>query len=166
MAIHYSIPSMIQESLIEKLLVTKYCLEFRKDADVWGSNGCYGHPAIVLLLSITDTIGSYVIGGQVNKHFKILNDNNYYGLALSDREIDLIYKQYRCLSTHNSVIGVDVAMDIGTPSNKVLETVDGKHTLFLVPLYVITQKAVTGFLNTAESVVYGSEQIKQIIGSK
>jgi hypothetical protein len=73
---------MLQESLVEKLLVVKYCIEYRKDPKVWGSYDCFGHPSLVLLLSIVDTIGSFVIGGKTRNHFDILNDKKYYDLNL------------------------------------------------------------------------------------
>lgn len=165
MAIHYTVPSLIQESLVEKLLVAKYCIEYRKDPAVWGSNGCYGHPALVLLLSIADSIGSYVIDtSDVRNHFKILNCNDYYGLSLTKGNIDTIYKQYRCLSNHNSVIGLHTSMDIGSPSNGVLETQNEMPVLYLRPLYEATQKAVTHFLENVESVFYESKQLRRIFG--
>jgi len=49
---------MIKESLPELLSVSEYCVDFRKDPKIWGSEGCYGYPANILLLAIADAIGS------------------------------------------------------------------------------------------------------------
>ena len=72
MAIHPNTQSMLYESLPEMLLVAKYCIEFRKDTSIWPAPGCYGYPAALILLSIVDSIGSYVENGNVENHFKIL----------------------------------------------------------------------------------------------
>lgn len=163
MAIHYSIPSMLQESLVEKLLVVKYCIEYRKDPNVWGSQGCFGYPSLVLLLSIVDAIGSFVIGDGVRKHFDILIDKKYFGLDLKKKDVDIIYKKYRCFSTHNSVLGLDCILDIGTSNSVVFEYKDGKPCLYLTPLYIVTQKAVVYFLKNAKNLVYQSKQLEEII---
>lgn len=143
----------------------KYCINYRKDPRIWGSQGCFGYPALVLLLSIADTIGSFVIGDSVKKHFDILNDNTYYGLALRKKDIDIIYKKYRCFSTHNSVLGLDCYLDISNNSGVVFEYKNNKPYLYLEPFYQVTQKALKVFLNNANSVVYGSKQLKEILKS-
>lgn len=163
MAINYSVPSMIQESIIEKLLVSKYCIEYPKDPSIWGSQGCYGHPAIVLLLSIADTIGSFVIDSRFNKDsFEIFN-TPFYGMSLSKKEFEVVYKQYRNLSTHNSVIGINSILDIGSVNNKVIEFNQGRYTLYLVPLYQSTQKAVHLFFSSIDETVGRSKRLQKIL---
>jgi len=156
---------MLQESLIEKLLVAKYCIKYQKDPKVWGFQGCYGYPALVLLLSIVDTIGSFVIGDSVRNHFNILNDKNYFGLNLKTKDIDVIYKKYRCFSTHNSVLGLDCILDINGTTGNVFEYKNSKPYLYLSPLYTTTKKAVVYFLNNAKSLVYQSKQLEEILKS-
>jgi len=165
MAIHHSIPSMLQESLVEKLLVAKYCIEYRKDPKIWGSQGCLGYSALVELLSIVDTIGSFVIGGKVRKHFDILNNNQYFNLNLTSNDIDIIYKKFRCLCTHNSVLGLDCVLDISNVRGIVFEYQNGKPFLYLEPLYTEIKKAVFNFLGNAKSVVYQSKQLQKIINT-
>src|SRR3989344_940232 len=104
MAIHTNIPSMLQESLPEMLLGAKYCIEFRKDKSFWPAPGCYGYPAALLLLSIVDSIGSYIEQGNVENHFKVLKNADYYGLSLPGDEIRVLYNKYRNLLIHNSVM--------------------------------------------------------------
>jgi len=147
MAIHQGIPSMLQESLSEILLVAKYCIEYRKDTNIWPAHGCYGYPATLLLLSIADSIGSYVENGNVKNHFKILNSPDYYGLSLTREEIDLIYNHYRNVLSHNAVITPKVVLDIGAKNDLILQDVNGRHVLRLVPFYIVSVKAVNYFLN-------------------
>ena len=92
MATHLDIKSMLYESLPEMLLVAKYCIEYRKDKNIWSVSGCYGYPAALLLLSIVDSIGSYIENGKgnIDKRFKVLNNDVYYGLNLTDQELQKI----------------------------------------------------------------------------
>ncbi len=133
--------------------VAEYCVEFRKDSKEWGSSGCYGYPANVLLLAIADAIGSYVIGGSTRKHFDILNHPDYYNLKLDEPSITKIYEAYRCLGTHNAVLGTDMFLDIGTDTDPVFATNGKKGVLRLKPLLNLTQKVVIQVLLNADNLV-------------
>jgi hypothetical protein len=151
MAIHPNLQSMIKESLPEMLLVAKYCIEFRKDTNIWSAPGCYGYPAALLLLSIADSIGSYVEKGKsVKNHFKILNNKDYYGLNLSDEEIRIIFDNYRNLLSHHTVISTNVGLNIGSPNDPVLQSQNGRYWLNLVPFYNVSVKAVNVFLKNPD----------------
>lgn len=152
MAIHPNIPSMLQESLPEMLLVAKYSIEFQKNTKIWPAPGCYGYPAALLLLSIADSIGSYVEQGSVENHFKVLNNKGYYGLNLAPGEIKIIYDKYRNLLSHNSVIATDVGLKIGSPTDPVLSKHNGRYWLSSVPLYNSSVTAVTAFLGNTASL--------------
>jgi hypothetical protein len=158
MALHQDIPSMLRESLPEMLLVAKYCIEYRKDSNIWPAPGCYGYPAALLLLSIVDSIGSYVEGGNVKNHFKILNNSNYYGLDLTGKELDLIFDHYRNTLSHNSVVTPKVMLSIGTENGPVLQKYGGKYLLNLAPFYNVSVKAVKHFLNKPE-ILMGNQTI-------
>lgn len=147
MALHPNLQSMLNESLLEMLLVAKYCVEFHKDTSIWPSGGCYGYPAALMLLSIVDGIGSYVEQGNVESHFKILNNPEYYGLALSKEELKIVFANYRNLLSHHTVIATNVVLNIGSPSDRVLEKKDGKYWLNLVPFCEVSVKAVNSLLN-------------------
>jgi hypothetical protein len=151
MALHPNTNSMLKESLSEMILVAEYCINFRKDSRMWGSDGCYGYPAAVLLLSIVDSIGSYVLGGTVRKHFDILNSSNYYNLGLSSNSIKIIYEDYRCRLTHNTVMEPEIFLAIGGKNNKVFELLNDKPHLNLVPFLEISKKSVKDFLATPQS---------------
>ena len=161
MAIHQDIPSMLQESLPEMLLVAKYCIEFRKDTTIWPAPGCYGYPAALLLLSIADSIGSYVEKGSVENHFKILKNSDYYGLNLSDDELKIVYDNYRNLLSHNTVMATNVGLSIGLIGDQVLQSQNGSHLLNLFPFYNATVKAVNVFL-TNPNVLKNNQTIENI----
>lgn len=154
---------MLQESLIEMFLVAKYCVEFKKDRAIWRSNGCYGYSAAVLLFAIADSIGSYVIGGHTKKHFDILKHTNYYSLKLTEPQLSDIYKKFRCLLTHHSVLGRNVIMDIGTETASVFEFNENRITLNILPFLMITKIAVNNFLNEADHIVPVSAPLKEIL---
>ena len=150
MAIHPNLQSMLNESLPEMLLVAKYCIEFQKDTNIWRAHGCYGYPAALLLLSIADSIGSYIEQGNVENHFKIFNNNDYYGLNLSDEEVKIMFDNYRNLLSHHTVMSTNAGLNIGSPNDHILQNQNGRYWLNLVPFYNISVKAVNSFLNNPE----------------
>ena len=146
MARHPNLISMLFESLPEMLLVAKYSIEFQKDTDIWPAPGCYGYPAAILLLSIADSIGSYVEKGSVENHFRVLNNEDYYGLKLSDKEIRMMF-DYRNLLAHNTVMSTNVGLNIGSLNDPVLQNQNGIYLLNLFPFYNVSLKAVSSLLN-------------------
>ena len=154
---------MLKESLTELVQVAEYCVQFRKDPTIWGSKGCYGYPAAILLLSIADSIGSYVIGGSVPNHFNILNDPIYYNLNLDKKSIKIIYEDYRNLLTHNSAMAFEIRLDIGGENDPVFEVKNDIPYLRLFPFLKVTKKAVKFFLEKANDIVPSSGQHKVII---
>ena len=163
MALHSTIPSLIKESMMEYLVVSEFCVKYKKDEKVWGAPGCFGYPSAVLLLAIVDAVGSYVIGGQTKKHFKILNDVDYYNLGLTDDELELIYKDHRCLLTHNAALSQKVGLAIGKGKSNVIERVEGKLFLNLEPFLELTKEVVKRFLGDVDNIVNGSQQINDIL---
>lgn len=146
MAIHPDIKSLLYESLPEMLLAAKYCIEFRKDEKLWNTSGCYGFPAALLLLSIADSIGSYVEQGSVENHFNILNNNEYYGLDFNKKELRLFYDSFRNKLSHNSLIPPKVGLLLGGVDDPVLISDDNRTWLNITSFYSVTVKAVRVFL--------------------
>lgn len=161
MAIHNSIPSMLQESLPEMLLVAKYCIEFRKEIPPWSAPGCYGYPSALILLSITDGIGSYVEQGNVENHFKILNNEDYYNLNLDNETLRVVYDYYRNTLSHNAVLAPNVILDIGQDDENVIQKTNGSYLLKLVPLFNVSAIVVNNFLNNS-SVLVNNKTIENI----
>lgn len=164
MAIHPNPQSMLQESLVEMYLVAKYCIEFRKDTNIWPASGCYGYPGALLLLSIVDSIGSYVIDTRETRpHFNILKHADYYNLSISDTDITAIYTEYRNLLTHNSVMAKEAVLDIGNRNNPVFETKNNKTYLNLIPFLEKTQEVLIKFLSNSNQIVTNSKQLQEIL---
>lgn len=164
MAIHDSIPSMIRESLTESLVIADFCVKSRKDPVVWGSEGCFGYPGTVLLFSIADSIGSYVLGGEETKnHFKILNDGNYYNLNLSPDELEMVYKEFRCLLTHNATLSKNVGLSIGVGSLNIVERKNNQLFLNLEPFLEKTKEVVIKFLGNVDGIVNKSDRLVKIL---
>ena len=147
MAIHNSKESMLTESLRELVEVADYCINFRKDLADWGSQGCYGYPAAILLLNICDAIGQFKLGGSVRNHFNILNDSGYYNLELSNEEIKSIYEGYRCCLVHEAVLQERFFLHIGNTGELIFEFTDNRPIFRLVPFLELTRIVVDQFIS-------------------
>jgi len=135
------------EALKEMIAVAEFCINYRKELKVWGSLGCYGYPAAILLLAIVDSIGSVIVGGSnVKKHFEVLNHQNYYNLGLDDSELRTIYKDYRCLLMHNSVMEIEANLSLGEADGSIFEFIDGCPQLNLKPFLDLTNRVLDKFL--------------------
>lgn len=155
---------MLCESLSEMYLVAKYCVEFQKDTNIWPAPGCYGYPAALLLLSVADSLGSYVIDtSEVKKHFDILNHSEYYNLNLSKEDITIIYNKYRNLLSHNSVLAPEAVLAIGSINDPIYEKKNGSPYLNLVPLLDKTREVLLKFLSNSDNIVSGSKQLQTIL---
>jgi len=155
---------MLKESLTEMIQVAEYCVNYQKNPKDWGNEGCYGYPAAILLFAIADSIGSYVIGGKTNRdHFNIFNQKDYYNLNLDKKSIDIIYKRYRCLLTHNAVLATNAFLDIGDDSSPVFSIRDNICCIYLKPFLQITKMALEKFLRDVESIVENSKQLEKIL---
>jgi len=95
------------------LEVADYCVKFQKNRETSVVRGCYGYPGAILLLTIVDTIGSFVIEANTEKNFRILNDPLYYGLSLDAEAVRAIYDAYRNDLDHTSVLGYGFYLDRG-----------------------------------------------------
>lgn len=162
MATHNSIKSLIRESLKEYLEVSFYCINYRKNPKDWGSTGCLGYPAAVLLFSIADSIGSYIIGGSTKDHFNILNYSDYYNLDLSDEELEKIYKEHRCLLTHNAALNHEIGLSLGQNTNNVIEYRDKIMYLNLFPFYKLSKSIVYNFLDNLENIELNNITLNKI----
>lgn len=163
MATHYSITSMLKETMSEYLVVADFCVKYRKNPTTWGSTGCFGYPAAVLLMAIADAIGSYVIGGSTKKHFEILNHPDYYNLDLTEDDLEKFYHDYRCLLTHNATLSPDVGLSVGENKSNITENVGGKLYINLEPFLNKTKAVVEEFLDNADNIINGSAQINKIL---
>ena len=163
MAIHPDQKSMLNESLPEMLIAASQCINYQKDKNIWGAPGCLGYPSALLLLSIANSIGSYVIeGGNTEKHFSILNDKEYYDLNLSAEDIRDLYDKYRNLLSHNAVLPYGVGLDIGSSSSPVFYKEGDMKWLNLVPFYNLSVSVVKKFLDNSSVVLNNNQTIINI----
>jgi len=109
MAIHDSLSKLACEAIDEFLVTSRMCLDFRKS-----DGGCLGYPSILLLLCVTNALGSYLKGESVtiNKSsqkitkgepFRVLN-HDCFDLRLSHDQIKLVEDSYRNRLAHNAII--------------------------------------------------------------
>jgi len=163
MAIHPDLKSMLNESLPEMLIAAKQCIDYHKDENIWGSPGCLGYPSALLLLSVANSIGSYVIGaGNTEKHFNILNHKEYYNLNLSAEDIKDLYNKYRNLLSHNAVLSYGVGLDIGGNSSPVFYKVGNIKLLNLLPFYMLSISIVKKFLDNSSTILDNNHTIINI----
>jgi hypothetical protein len=149
MATHLTQDSMKWESLREMLEVSEYCINFDK-TNKWGISGCYGYPAAILLLSITDSIGAHIKnGGHDTKiHFQILNDIEWYNLNLSEHQIEILRSGYRNKLMHQAIINQGLILSLGSDADPVVIQNDKFVLLNLKPFYLVTKKVVDKFIST------------------
>jgi hypothetical protein len=150
---------MRHEALTEMIRVAEYSVTYQKDPQEWGSSGCYGYPAAILLFAIANVIGSVVIKTRgMRNHFDILTHPHYYNLLLSKESIDLLTKHYRNALTHHAIMGNPhdkrdlhryhgLALNIGNSDSPIYEIKEEIPHLNLLPLLQLSQNVVARFLN-------------------
>jgi len=154
---------MLKESLVEIYLVAQDCVNFRKDPKIWGADGCYGYPAAILLFSIVDSVGSYVLGGSTRKHFDVLLHKDYYNLKLNKESVDIIYEKYRCILTHNAAMPVNTYLDIGQIGDLVFEIKNDVPLVRLNPFLEVTKKTLIKFISEVDNIVVNSKKLQEIL---
>lgn len=174
MAIHQEKVELLKESLIEMMHVAQYTVSFRKiDKVMWGSNatgGILGYPAVVILFSIIDCLGSVFKGNreflvpidgksmpikETNQHIYILN-SRYFDLDLGLIDLENIYKNVRSTLTHNSLLPAGYILQLGEnetlPFNVAINEL-GKRIYFInvIKLYEFVQVAVRKFIRDLDT---------------
>ncbi|MFO0703215.1 MAG: hypothetical protein U0525_00645 [Patescibacteria group bacterium] len=163
MAIHSSIDSLLGESLPELLYIAQVCISSHKDPKLWPAGGCYGYPAALLLLSIADSIGSYVIQKSTKENLRILNNPNYYCLSIEDRHLDILYDHYRNPLIHNSAMLINTRLRIGNKDDQVLIIKNNVPVLSLIPFYNSSVIAVENFLTNLPEISKNNRQINNMM---
>lgn len=180
MAHHSSQASMLRQSLTDMINGARICINYKKD-----DGGCLGYPACLILLSIADAIASYLEGDQnfkikIDGSIKIIDsdgykrfyifNSSYYNLRLSESFIKLIYKNYRCLLSHNATLVYGHFINMNNPFKipfddsgyKNEETGEKYPVISLKPLLQCSIFAVTKFINNIDDILIGSKQAKII----
>jgi len=135
-------------SLRENLTAIEYCLSYKKSDD-----GCLGIPAMILICSIIDTIGSYYRGAnygfnvdnielkieKASEHFYILNHEKYFNLNLSKITIEDFYSTYRSKLTHNASLPPNNYLYIDQ-NEEALFGLDSDKKILKINLYPLFKK--------------------------
>jgi hypothetical protein len=172
MSIFENKDSIRAESFKEVLTIAKYCVETRKTKKDHPKydGGIYGYPAVILLLPCIDSMGKYLadkkykvtvdekeVKIKADKRFLVLN-SNYFGLNLSELEMECLYKKFRNNILHE-VILEDVILTAKTDEDifkfkdvKAVEiskkktSVEGGVEISVPNFYKLCEKAITTFL--------------------
>lgn len=179
-----------REALNEMLEAVEYCISYRKkDHEKWADStfpGCLGIPAAILLFSIADAIGSYhrdrnksfvvEIDGAPQaldnkaKHLYILNSKFYGYQRLSSNELDVLYKNYRSILTHNLGLPSSHILILDPTGNKLIEKKQGAQNdnwvLNLNVFFDLTKKAAEMFLSESKKIIENSFVVKDEVENR
>ena len=157
------------ESIKEMVIVLEYCFNFdKKTSDQWESqeNGILGIPALVLISSIIDTMGSYfsgtemeiVIDGEIKhiskaaEHSFILNHPTLFNFNWSMKAIMDFYSNYRSVATHNSTLPQNNFIEIEREGQIVDLNPDGSiKVLYLLTLFNEIKRVLTVFYSYVDA---------------
>jgi hypothetical protein len=191
MAIHHEKVGLLEESLLEMLHVAEYTVTYRKtDKAKWADNatgGILGYPAVVVLFSIIDCLGSVFAGDskftvpvdgknkpikKASQHIYILN-SKYFNLDLSQIDLDNIYKNVRSTLTHNSLLPEGYILQTGEnenlPFNVAINELNKRiYFINVIKLHEFVQKAVQEFINDlkAGNIAFKSSAVHSAVSKR
>lgn len=171
MAIFNSNQDFAISTIEENLKIADYCIRNPKEDK---TDCCYGMPALILLSSAIDIIGTFYYSnafttdlGSTIKHFEEFYDRFMEGKAgqqpnICDRGlfIDKFYKLGRCKATHNGVLG---AKFIITTNNNASNTcIWEDHDSVWVQLHQLHNLIDSAF-QTMKSNLGTTSQVEQLL---
>lgn len=181
---------MVYECLDEYLHVVNYCITTeKKNTDLMcfphHPIGILGYPAVNLLFSIVDIIGSYMDGQKIklkDQNVKIRHSivvSHYYALCskffnqeLTKGNIEDLYKIARSPLVHNGSIGAEATLHPGRSSSNRFIKFDekangkGRYIIYVSSFYDECKKAVEAFKKEPELIATSKngrfKKLKQI----
>lgn len=191
MAIHHEKVGLLKESLLEMLHVAEYAVTYGKtDKAKWADNatgGILGYPAVVVLFSIIDCLGSVFAGDSkftvpidgknghirnASQHIYILN-SKYFNLDLSQVDLDNIYDNVRSTLTHNSILPEGYILQTGEnenlPFNIAINEFDKRiYFINVIKLYEFTKRAVEEFMSDLDKgdIVFESSVVHSNVSKR
>ncbi|MDO4951135.1 MAG: hypothetical protein Q4E49_03630 [Bacteroidales bacterium] len=154
MAIFDNYTEFASSTIEENLAVAKYSIETPKG----NNNSCYGMPALILLASCIDTMGTLydkkgnfgeltkdvVIDrrGKTREHYE-----NFYHKFIDKQQynkeifIKDFYELCRCKATHNGVLGMDIFITKNGNDNSLFVSEDNIVKIHLPALYDLVKEA-------------------------
>jgi hypothetical protein len=181
MASHPNFRKLTKATLRENIKAIEYCIQFDKSIkENWEEEdlGCLGMPAIILLCSVIDTMGSYFRGTSatiqvdgvptsietVSNHFLILNHDKLFNLNLSGKTIYDFYSKYRSPLTHNNTLPPNTSLEIGAETDDIfIINSDGEVTqVNLIPLFEKVKVEVETFIHFIDYATWSEDhKLKQ-----
>lgn len=109
MALHGDSATMAEEAINEYIEVSEGCLKAKKS-----DGGCFGYPAALLLFCVTNALGVYLYGDNIQidgrtqtitrgEPFRVLN-HSIFGLDLKSAQVKLLEQCYRNTLAHSAII--------------------------------------------------------------
>lgn len=171
------------DALRENIVAIEYSLSYVKEnssESYWQQNkGCLGFPAIILMSSVIDTLGS-VFEGEViivgdssitikfdneSTHYYIFNHNLLFNLNLRDATINDFRKSFRNTLIHNNSLTKNSFIRKGSLSDEIF-CLDDEYKIQeirLVPLLEKIKNAVNIFTSKLES---GEYEVSHVFNEK
>jgi len=165
-----------REALTEMLVTIKYCLDFdKKSSSDWAgvNGGCLGYPALILMSSMIDTMGSFFRKGSLKisldnkeksiqkaeEHFFILNQENLFNLGLAEVTIMDFYSTYRSKMVHNSSLPPNNFLFSDKNTNKIfiLDPDNKIRAINLHSLFESIKTATNRFLDWLERGTFSDD---------
>lgn len=177
MALYENHNKLTIESFKENLFVIEYCLNYDKAKESgWIGNskeGCLGIPAIILLCTLIDTIGSYFRGAAyiisidgvnhkiefASDHFYILNHDKFFNLGLKMVTIMDFYSTYRSKLIHNTALPENNFLEIGKKEDNIFQ-LDNNNKIIKInirPLFEKTKVAINDFIYYLEYGTFSAD---------
>lgn len=170
-----------EEALSEAIFAISYCLSFdKKLSSDWtkqSQNGCLGYPALILISSVIDTIGSFFRGSEIeisfgngekrritdpSSHFYILNHEKLFNLQINHpKTIFDFYSAYRSKITHNSSLPPNNLIKNDKDDPKIFE-LNSKNEILMVnlfPLFEKTKEASQHFIHWLKYAQFSDDHI-------
>jgi hypothetical protein len=177
MAVHPNYIKLTIESIKENLFIVDYCLNFDKAKNEnWNGEskvGCLGIPALILICTLIDTIGSYFRGAAYNisidgenhkiefasDHFFILNHDKFFKLGLKMVTIMDFYSTYRSKLIHNMTLPENNFLEIGKKEDNIFQ-LDRNNKIIkinILPLFEKTKVAIDDFIYYLDNGTFSAD---------
>jgi hypothetical protein len=177
MAVHTSFNKLTIESLKENIFIINYCLNFDKAKNKnWNGEskeGCLGVPALILICTLIDTIGSYFRGAEyiisideenhkikfASDHFYVLNHDKFFNLGLKMATIMDFYSTYRSKLVHNTTLPENNFLEIGKKEDSIFQ-LDRNNKIIkinILPLFEKTKVASDDFIYYLDNGTFSAD---------
>lgn len=163
----------IIEALKENAEIISYCLSTQNPSS--DNDGCYGYPAMILICSVIDTIGSFFSGAEMeiqvgaekkkieknSDHFFILNHEELFGFQYLGVTLYDFYTNYRSRLTHSNALPKNHFLKYD-PEDDQPFSLDAKNKIECVNLHALNENlkgAIETFSHWLETRNWSSDHV-------